>query len=243
VASRTQRVLAHSALALLATTIAAGCGEDTTDGFASLGEREMERIVVRDMKRLESLHLAGASSPGKDKVALDLVLTSRGDCSGTMSLNRGELAYRRVDGVAYVKGDRAYWTASVGSSQAAAQVMTVVGDKWARLPPAQDGFGTFCDIDDFMDEFRTDRTATGADEEVTTVGEVSEVEGVDAVEVVTKRGQETTVTWVSVDSPHLVLRVESAGGEQPGTFRLDGFDDAVEVTAPPADEVVDLRGR
>lgn len=238
-ASRTQRVLAHGTLALVATTLAAGCGGDA-DGFAALGEREMERVVVRDMKRLDSLHLSGASSRGRDKMTLDLVLTSRGDCSGEMTINRGELTYRRVDGASYVRGNRAYWTANAGSARAAEQVMSVVGDKWALLPRSQDGLGAFCDIDDFMDEFRTDRRARGADKEVTTVGEVSQVDGEDAVEVITRKGQETTVTWVAVESPHLVLRVESAGGEQPGTFRLDGFDDEAEVTAPATDDVVDL---
>ena len=242
-ASRTTRVLTRSTLALLAvlaTTSVAGCSEDG-DGFAALGEREMEKIVIKDMKALESVRLAGTSTEGKDKVALDLLLTSRGDCSGEISVNdRATISYRQVDVTTYVRGNRAYWQDAAGSAQAAERVLSVVGGKWARLPEAGSDFGTFCDIDDFMREFKTDRRARGADEEVTTVGEVSEVEGVDAVEVITKKGQETTVTWVAVESPHVVLRVESAGGDQPGSFRLGGFDESVEVAAPAADEVVDL---
>jgi hypothetical protein len=37
-----------------------------------------------------------------------------------------------------------------------------------------------------------------------------------------------------------VLRVESAGGEDAGSFRLSGFDEDATVSAPPRDEVVDL---
>ena len=58
--------------------------------------------------------------------------------------------------------------------------------------------------------------------------------------MITKKGRETTVTWVAVESPHVVLRIESAGGDAPGSFRLDGFGESVEVAAPAADEVVDL---
>lgn len=238
-AARTQRILARTALAVLATSLVTGCSE-ADDGFAALGEREMERIVIRDMKALESVRMSGASSPDKDKVTLDLVLTSRGDCTGTIAFDRAEISYRQVDGTTYVRGNRAYWQETVGSPQAAQQVLSVVGDKWARLPESGTGLATFCDIDDFMREFKTDRKATGDDKTVTTVGEVSEVDGVDAVEVITKKGQETTVTWVAVESPHVVLRIESAGGDEPGSFRLDGFDESVEVAAPAADEVVDL---
>lgn len=238
-APHVQRVLAGTALAVVATMLVTGCTEED-DGFAALDEREMERIVIRDMRALDSVRLSGASSRDKDKMTLDLVLTSRGDCTGEISLNRGTITYRQVDGTTYVRGNRTYWQDTAGSAQAAERVMSVVGDKWARLPESAAGFGAFCDIDDFMREFKTDRKATGADKQVTTVGEVSEVEGVDAVEVITRTGQETTVTWVAVEAPHVVLRVESAGGDQPGSFRLAGFDDSVEVAAPPADEVVDL---
>jgi hypothetical protein len=239
VTARTRRTVAHACALLAVAVLAAGCGEDPDD-FTALGEREIERIVVRDMKALESVHLIGASTKDRQRLTLDLVLTSRGDCSGDLTLGRDTVAYRQVRGAAYVKGDRGFWEQSVGSPQAAAQVVARVGDKWARLPRSGPGFGTFCDLDDFMAEFRTDRKATGADRQVTTIGEVSEVDGREALEVVTKQGQETTVTWVAVDEPHVVLRVESAGGDEPGSFRLDGFGEDVEVVAPDAADVVDL---
>lgn len=238
-ASRTRRAVAHVTVALVATTLAAGCSQEE-DGFAALGEREMERIVIRDMSALESVHMVGAASQGERKLTLDMVMTPRGDCSGTVTLGRGTMSYRQVDGAAYVRGNEAYWQDNAGSAQAAAQILSMVGEKWARLPRTAAGLGSFCDLDAFMREFKTDRKASGNDKEVTTVGEVSEVEGVDAVEVITKKGQETTVTWVAVDEPHVVLRIESAGGDQPGSFRLDGFDDEVEVTAPAAGDTVDL---
>ncbi|WP_159081494.1 hypothetical protein [Nocardioides sediminis] len=219
--------------------LVAGCSEPG-DGFADLGEREMERVVVRDMKALESVRLTGASTRGRDKLSMDLILTSRGDCSGEITMSRATFSYRTVDGTTYVRGDRAFWQDNAGSAQAAQQVVSTIGDKWAVLPRSAPGFGTLCDIDDFMREFRSDRRATGADKEVTTVGEVGEVEGVDAVEVITKKRQETTVTWVALESPHVVLRVESAGGEAPGSFRMSDHDEDVTLTAPPRDQVVDL---
>lgn len=237
--ARTRRAVAAALVAVTPTVLLAGCSEPG-DGFADLGEREMERVVVRDMKALESVRLSGASTRGKDRVTIDLVMTSRGDCSGEVTMRRATFSYRTVDGTTYVRGDRAFWEDSAGSPQAARQVVARVGDRWAVLPRSASGFGTFCDIDDFMREFRSDRRATGADKEVTTVGEVSEVEGVDAVEVITKKGRETTVTWVAVESPHVVLRVESAGGEDPGSFRLSDFDEDATVSAPSRDEVVDL---
>lgn len=240
-ASGTQHARARAALALAAAALLGGCsGAD--DGFASLGEREMERVVVRDMRALDSVRMQGASTQGEDRMTIDLVMTKRGSCSGTVTRRRASVSYRQVDGATYVRGDRAFWEQSAGSPEAAAQVRSLLGDKWALLPKSSAGFATFCDIDDFMREFKTDRRARGADQEVTTVGEVSEVEGVDAVEVITKKGRETTVTWVAVESPHVVLRVESAGGEEPGSFRMSGFDEDVRVVAPPRDQVVDLSG-
>ena len=90
--------------------------------------------------------MSGASSPDKDKVTLDLVLTSRGDCTGTITFDRAEIDYRQVDGTTYVQGNVAPTGRTPPAAQAAQQVLSVMGDKWARLPESGAGPATFCDI-------------------------------------------------------------------------------------------------
>ena len=146
------------------------------DGFAALDERAMEQIVIQDMKALESVRLAGASTRGKDKVSLDLVLTSRGDCSGRVTQHRSDRLLppgRRDD----VRPRQPRLLAGQRGLPAGGRTGPVPRGRQVGLVPSASGFGTFCDIDDFMREFRTDARGHRRDKEVTTVGEVSEVDG------------------------------------------------------------------
>ena len=127
----------------------------------------------------------------------------------------------------WFKGDQAFWT-STGLPDTSA----VLG-KW--IVDGQDDFATFCTIDEFVDEMFEDDT----DETYEAKGTES-VAGEDVVVVEQDDTEEGVSTgYIRVDEPHYMMKIDKEGDEG-GSIEFSGFDEEFEVTAPSADEIVDL---
>ena len=70
------------------------------------------------------------------------------------------------------------------------------------------------------------------------MGDETTVDGENAVEVITKDGEETTTALVATEGEHYILKVTNEGGDEPGSFTLGGFDEPVDAEAP--DDAVEL---
>jgi hypothetical protein len=197
--------------------------------------KTIEHTAVKQMRSLDSVHMSGSMRSDGQSMDLDLTVDSKGNCTGKISMGDGSAQFMTSGKTSYVKGDRRFWTDSAGSPQAADQVLTLLGSRWAKLPPSSPGFGHLCDLDKLMKDFtKEDSKAKGKK------GESTDVQGARAVELVYKKGKETTVVWVATDAPHNVLKMEQTGGDDPGRFTFSEFNENVDIDAPTGKDVVDF---
>jgi hypothetical protein len=215
----------------LALTLGA-CGKDGDNGFTKQSVTDIEAAALADMKGVTSLHLAGTISMTEGDVGLDMDVSTSGDCQGSMTIKGGTAQILSVDGKAYIKGDEAFWTANAGSQAPA--VIAMLGDKWMKTGDSDAQLSQLCDLDQFLDGMDEDKGTDDA------LGEVATVEGVQAIEITSKKDGGTTHAWVAIDGKHYIVKLEMEGGDEPGTVTFSDFNKELELTAPAADEIVDL---
>jgi len=214
-----------------AALLLAGCGGGS--GFAEESARTIVDETEKDMKALSSVTMTGQLVSDGEQLDIDMAISTSGDCEGSISVQGGEVQILSLDGASWMKPDAAFWEATAGES--APMVQEMVDDKWVVLPEDEGGFTELCDLDELL-------SSLGADDE--TEGEVDGTEDVDGQETVkvlseTDEGDPLTI-WVTVDDPHLIVKMEVTEGEEPGTITFTEFDEEPDVEAPAEDDVVDL---
>ncbi len=210
--------------------VLAGCGS----GFADESAKTILDETEKDMKALSSLRMKGEMSNGGENLAIDMVLSTSGDCKGSMGMSNGEAEILSVDGTSYMKPDAAFWDTFAGAQSQ--MIQRLVGDKWVVMPSGQD-VSQLCDLDEIL----KDMGGEEKDDEKAEVKGTEEVDGTETVQVstVTDKGDPLTM-WVATDAPHHVLKMEVTEGEEPGVITFSDFDEEVDVEKPADDEVVDL---
>ena len=228
---RNHRVWKGIVTGVLAAGTLAGCGND----FADESVVDIQKAAVEDMKSLESVTLSGTLSQDGRETRVDLELNKEGECRGTLEQDGGTAELIGVQDASYLKGDETFWVNSTGSEESAQQVLQVLGDKWALIPPEQADFASLCDLEEVLGDIDDEDMAAEK-------GEESEVDGESAVAVVGEDDDGGEITaWVAVDDPHYLLKLEKEGGEESGSFTFSDFDEPVDIEAPAEEDVVDLR--
>lgn len=197
--------------------------------------------VQESTRALSSMRVQGTVSEAGEETKLNLALNTDGNCEGTVGVKDGTAQLISVDGVDYLKGDEAFWKASSGGDEATAeQIITLLGDRWAKVP-ADDGggssFGEVCDLDNFLEDFTS---GSGGDY---TLGETTEVDGIPAVELIEDdsiTGEKTTALVGTEDGQHYILSLSSVGGDSDGEITFSEFDEPVQAKAPDPSDVLDL---
>lgn len=232
-----RRAVPAIVLALLA--LLTGCGGDEDDPETPTGEEayadyhSAPRIMAdgfEAMLGLDSLHLV-AGIKGVDGVtSMDLSLRSDGDCLGRLQIpGWPEPAdFIVAGGRDYVRGTAEFWEES-GQADAAERY----AGRWVRTGQ----LASYCDFESRMAPFTRE-----IDEELTSKDGVAEVDGTDTVKVSSPGPTGRLRAWVAVAEPHYVLRLTLTGGRDTGELELSAFDEAVDVEAPPASEVVEFTG-
>ena len=225
-----QRSLAITLVVGLATLT--GCG----GGFADESVGTIKKAAISDMKTLESVRLAGSIEQDGGELDLDVQLNKSGECTGTIGQDGGTAEFISVDGASYLKGDEKFWVTSTGSEESAQQVLDLLGDKWALVPSSEGGFSEICDLDELLTELDEDKAKSEEKCEET------DVDGEEAVEITSEdEDGGTTRAFVATDEPHYILKVETKGGDEPGSFTFSDFDEKLDLEAPAEEDVVDLQ--
>lgn len=214
---------------LLIGVTGSGCGSNAGDAFAAEPVAKIVSSSIADMKAATSLHMKGTVSNAGQQAAIDLSLDRSGNCVGSLGMGGATTEVLRVDGTEYLKGDDAFWKATVGSPLAA-QVEKLLGDHWALLA-ATDQFKSLCDLSGLMSTLEQSEGTTYAK------GERKSIDGVDAVEVVVTKPDRVSHTWVATEGKHYVLLSTQDGG---GALTLSGYDDPIDAQTPAKNDVVDL---
>lgn len=230
--------LSAALLALALTTSA--CGSDGSDGsggadaFADQSVEDIKADTIADMKKLESMRMVGTIKLEEGELGLDLAMGKAGACAGSVDMAGGKAEFINATDATYVKADEAFWENTAGAQ--AGQLMQLIGDKWAKLPAQQSGFAEFCDIGGFIDSLEEDEDEKA---EVTKDG-TEDVDGTEAVVLLSKADDGDTRVWISAEGDHHLLKMSNQGGESPGEFEFSEFDEPVGAEAPPEAEVVDM---
>lgn len=223
--------------ALLATVLAGSltaCGSSEADDFADQSVKKIEAQVNKDMGSVRSLTMDGSFTQSGEKTTLELTADTDGNCVGTLGVKGGSADVLSVDGSSYIKADKGFWKAQAGAQ--GAQIVSVLGDKWAKLPAGAGGFDQFCDLDNFLDEITKDDKS--GDNKVTK-GDLTEIDGQQALQIDSQDSDGTSTGWVAAEGKHYFLKLEK-GGDEGGTFEFSNFNEPVKADKPADDEVLDL---
>ena len=224
--------MAVAGLGLAASLGACGGGGDSD--FADQSGEEIADASQEAMKDLDAVKVSGAVTTQGQEVEMDVRANADGDCSGSIGAGGGTAELLGVGDRLWFKPDEAFWRATAGEN--AEQILTIVGDRWVVVPDRDSAFNDFCDLDELIDE------VTGSDDEATfTKGDTEDVDG-DEVILLERESDEdgTSTSYVLVDEPHYVVKIERAEGDDTGAVSFSEFDAEFDVEAPGADEVVDF---
>ncbi|MFB7937184.1 hypothetical protein [Streptomyces sp. NPDC056049] len=215
----------------------------TSDPFDGLTPAAIADRAVDATRSADSLRMTGEVVTEGQDLDVDFSVDDQGSCQGRIGVDDGRAELRRVDGITYMKGDESFWRTSMTSQgvpeNQIAPVIELVKGRWLKIAPGQAGSGDLsevCDLDTLLDDLGRDEE----DREGLTRGPDREVDGTPVATLVKKDGDETTTVSVAQEGEPYIREVVRTGGDEPGTMTLSAFDRPVKVTAPPADETVDL---
>lgn len=208
----------------------AACGGG---GFAEESPQTILEETESDMKALSSVRMVGDIVSDGEELSFDMMVSTEGDCVGTMGVGGGEAELISVGGTSYMKPDAAFWDSFAGAQSE--MIKGMVGDKWVLMGGSDGDLSDLCDLDELLEDLGSE------DEEEGEVAGTEDVDGQEAVEVrsETDEGDPLTV-WVATEDPHHILKMEVTEGDEPGTIRFSDFNEDVDAEAPADDEVVDF---
>ncbi|KRV47102.1 hypothetical protein AQ490_10150 [Wenjunlia vitaminophila] len=194
-------------------------------------------IVDKAMDAMEQASAFRVTGTGDESVAMELALDDSGNCQGTVGKEGAETKLASKDGKIWLKPNGPFWDMFAGADADAAK--TVVGDRYLLLSEGQDGYSDIaetCTLSELTESF----TSGGDDLDATNKGEVSEVNGVPAVEVSYEAPDETGTMWVSTVGKPYPLKIVLENDSKPGAITFSDYDKPVQVQIPPDDQVLDM---
>ena len=220
---------------------ASDSGDSESEAFAQQSVEEIQEAAVKDMRALQFVRVAGSLRDDGTELAVDLRLSTQGDCDGEVSVDGAEAQIIGKGTTSYLNGTEEFWRKSAGddAGSGAEQLISTLAGKWAKIPGGD--FNEFCDLNSFLDELDDqDDASESANPQNEVVGETS-VDDTPAVEVKIYDDAEVSTVWVGTEEGrHYILRMRVEDGENPGEFRFSEFNDAFKVKAPPKDQIIDL---
>lgn len=226
------RVAAAAVLAGVALTFAGCGGEDGSLAQAQEYARSSVRTIAAGartaMRDLHYMHVAGQVRQGRTTVTVDLSVSGKGECTGTIGVEAGSIELRSAGGRAWYKADAAFWRAEAPGQ--AAKIERRVKGRWVPLAGQLAPLRTFCSIDTLTKRM-FDRSATVTSSGATMLGSRP------TVRLAVERGGTATTAYVVASEPHYVLRMTRG---QQGDLTFSDFDQPFSVTAPAPSGVFDL---
>ena len=221
-----RRLLLLPAAGLLALT---ACGED--EPFPDATAQEVVERSVDAAGEAESVYVVGDVDLEGMEAGFDLRLGDRA-ATGTVSFGDAELDLRLDGDVVVFAGSTGFWEVSGLPPEVAAELDGVFVDASGQ-PDVVSGFAEF-DVDELLSSF-TDGLADGVDY---TRGDVVDVDGQEALEVLDGEGGRLLV---STGEPPYPLRLQD---EEFGAVDLREWDQEVDVEIPDdATPITELQQR
>lgn len=208
--------------ALLAA--APACGDETDAEREAFLAQPAEQILADARQSMLALDAVRVDLRIDDEGATtDVEITVHGeDCAATMTTDGVAVDILRVDGRAWLQGDRDFWIATAGEN--GGSFADRVGDSW--VADEADSFGDLCDLEELVEQ---DSVGT-----VIRTDEVIEIDGREAVGIGVDGSEFDGVVYVATAAPHHVLQRVADDGSFEVTF--DDFNDGDTIDPPGEDE-------
>ena len=199
----------------------------STTGLASRSATEIVAATQKALASAPSVRVSGQATSDGATTKIDLRLKRDAGATGTIVVKNGTLSIVRVGKVAYLKGDRKFYTAAAG-----AQSAQLLAGKWIKVRSSSSSFASFLaftDLTTFGDQV-TKPTGT------VRKGAVRTVDGQRGIEVTDGDG----VLVVALDGPAYPLFIGPSKGSTGEGFTFSDYGKAVALAAPPAGQVVEV---
>ncbi|MCT4356501.1 hypothetical protein M5362_25560 [Streptomyces sp. Je 1-79] len=242
--TRTRRTALASALCAVVALGATACGPFSDDAkasgpFGDLSGTQIADRAITATKKADSLTLDLATKTTDGPMKAYLAMDTRGKCAGTLTVGTTGTAelIKADDKDVYLRFDEAFLRAQAEGEPAEVQeaVLKELKGRWVKTPvtdpDAKDNL-ELCDLTALLGEFEAG-TAFAVKGKETTVG------GRKALTLTEKAGGETTTVYVATEGEPYILKIVSAGGEEPGTMTFTDYGKPVEAKVPAKKDVVD----
>ncbi|MEV4946631.1 hypothetical protein [Streptomyces sp. NPDC053755] len=241
---RTRRTALAAALCAALALGAAACGpfSDAPEAAGPFGALTGPKIAAKAITATRTadsvtLDLAVKTTDGPMKAYLSV--DTKAKCAGTLTVGPTGTAelVKADDKVAYLRFDEAFLREEAKSEPAEVQeaMLKELKGRWVKTPvtdpEAKDSL-ELCDLKALLADFEQ-----GVDLSVksgeTTVG------GRKALMLTQAFDKEKTTLYVATEGEPHILKIVTAGGEEPGTITFTDYGKPVVATPPPAKDVLD----
>lgn len=223
--------------AVTALLLLAGCGGETASPLLDQNPRSITKDAFAAMSELDSVRMIGTLKTSDGRSRIDVRAAGDGGCTGVLNLERGRMDFIRTADATWVKGDRNFWLARFATVRETDRAIKRLGTSWATLAKDPVDFDAYCEVAPLLSGFTaykdggTGRLSKGSPE---LIGDG------EAIPISLKGGGQQSTIWVSLTSPHRVVKIVSDAQPRPMNIAFEEYDGTVDVEAPAADDVVDL---
>ncbi|WP_141778875.1 hypothetical protein [Nocardioides albertanoniae] len=229
-------VVPATALIIALTSALAGCGDDggTLSQAREYAREPGNRIAEQAraaMHDIDAVHVEGeVLDPSGTKITIDLDVSAKGSCLGTVDIGDGQISLRAIGGSAWYQGDEDFWKSIAPGKSEGKEIADRVGDKWVALEGELASLRAFCSIDSLTAQMAP------AEAEAEAIGPAM-VYRTPTVQLDVTHGETQSRTYVVASEPHRIVKwTQGSAGE----LRFSDFDQEFHVEEPAAADVFDL---
>jgi hypothetical protein len=234
-------------LVVTAAALVAGCGSESgsggggstsaptattpaDNGVAALSAKEILARAQDALGKAESVHIKGGGFSEGEQFALDMRYGTEG-ATGTLTANGQTIELLRVASTVYMKGSEAFWR-SIGGAQAA----ELLKGRYLKVPSSTPDFA---ELASFTDLSKNAAELLKPDGEISK-GERKTINGIEAIGLNSSEGGTLYIATRGEPYPLQVVPSGSSKRDESGSLEFLDYGKPVKVTAPSADEVVDV---
>lgn len=233
--------------AVAALLLLTACGEtgQADPEFLAQSPRAITKTAFAEMADLTSVRILGSVATGEGLVRVDLTSDNEGNCAGSFMLPVGGTQFIHTDETTWLKPDQDYWNAVAATPQLARKIVaelrpggaTQVESAWTLAPAGTVDVDHLCTAASLIDDVKARKDGG---EGRLSKGDVELIGETEAIAVNEKGGGRSSTVWVSVTSPHRVVKVVKRGKGVVETVSFEEFGVDVNADAPAEDDVVDV---
>jgi len=198
------------------------------NGVAKLSADAILKKATTALAAAKSFHVSGNDVDGGQKILVDLKIAGK-DGTGQITVGKAKLELLTVGGGRYFKANQAFWEQNAGGAQKAKVIVTVVGDRWVKVPAGDKNFAGMFDLFKVSDTLKPDGKVTK--------GAAKEVGGVPAI-TLTGHGKEGGSMYIATTGQPLPLEID---GNDKSTLKFSDYGATfADIKKPAANQVLDF---